>query len=90
MIKSTNLEWGFYGTISRKEFTTTEADYESAFHRAALAVQDNTGLDETQAVTFLDGRPGRHLADDIDSWDEIESRIEQWALKGWITDITGK
>ena len=63
-IKTTNLDWGFYGTLKsifRLGDKTASKSYDLMAHR----VIELFSVTEIEAVEFLDSRMGRHMADNF-------------------------
>ena len=85
MLETQNESWGFWGTMG----DMAEAAWGYAFDR----VLDATGMDDNDVRAFLDGRPGRHFADDVrnylfDGMDlrkAIDAAIRRWM--GWSFNV---
>lgn len=77
---TTNEVWGFYGTM--------RGHAENAWPLAMQAIAAATGEDYDSIRAFLDGRHGRHFADEVlDRMDRntpIEHAIDETAAK-WMT-----
>lgn len=72
MTKTANPHYGFYGTI--------KGDKDAAWIAALAAVSKATGQPEGRAAVFLDSRPGRHFADQVNC-EGLAATIECW--KNW-------
>lgn len=83
ILPTENEGWGFFGTISRD--AEPKAAWAAAF--AAVAKATCSAPDEVRA--FLDGRSGRHFADDVANGlvdgltlqGAIDAAVERWM--GW-------
>ena len=63
-ITTNNYAWGFFGTF-RHITEKSEQEAAEAFDLMARALMGAYGIDADTARDFLDGRPGRHLADAV-------------------------
>ena len=63
-LPSQNEAWGFYGTISRIEDARV-TDLDEAWRLAFGAIRAATKVNDEGIRLFLDGRGGRHFADDV-------------------------
>lgn len=64
MIKTTNLEWGFYGTLKSK-YGLSDKEAEVLYDHAAKTLMIARSMSQSQAVELLDSRTGRHFADHL-------------------------
>lgn len=64
MIKTTNPEWGFFGTTQRNYNFSDEAT-ERLFDVTAQMLSKQLKLSAPQIVSFLDSRYGRHFSDEL-------------------------
>lgn len=64
MIKSTNPDWGFFGTTQRNYNFSDEAT-ERLFDATAQMLSKQFKLSAPQIVSFLDSKYGRHFADEL-------------------------
>ena len=84
--QTNNVDWGFYGTIGH------HAGPDQAWPLAMQAVGLATGCPEAAVHDFLDGRHGRHFADDVanglldglDIKGAINADVARWM--GWTID----
>lgn len=58
-----NQEWGFFGTL--KTYGFSDRKCHTVFNTVAKHIAKATDTTEEEAAWFLDGRPGRHLVDDM-------------------------
>jgi len=58
---STNLVWGFWGSMN----ADADADADAAWPLAMTAIAEATGEPLDSVHLFLDSRHGRHFADDV-------------------------
>lgn len=95
-LPTTNKEWGFWGTSVRNGY-----DAELTWDAASRFLAKEFDLTAEQARDVLDGRFGRHLADDLsiakNEADIAKHLASRAADQGWrdcfesaITEITGK
>lgn len=85
MLPSLNAEWGFYGTMATAHPGHEAAAWQAAF--SALEAVAGPGTPPEAVRFFLDGRYGRHFADDVlNAWGgsaeaAVAEAVARW--QGW-------
>ena len=88
ILPSANLDWGYWGTISRIE-NDPAADPAKAWEIASRRIAEVTTASPEGVRDFLDSRHGRHFADEVHNGlfdgksmqDAIDAATQQWM--GW-------
>ena len=83
MITTQNETWGFYGTLLRNEVGGAAA----LFDEAARELMARFGLTADEARDVLDGRIGRHMADQHCAGESALALIARLCEQGWWRDI---
>lgn len=73
-IETNNREWGFYGTAFQNAHLL-DHQCEKIYSQVANALAERFGMTPTEAVTFLDGKDGRHLADSLTIDGEVQELV---------------
>lgn len=81
MPKSSNKEWGFYGTI-RSNLGVGDSEADNLWDKVGSMMIDRYGLTPDQAKLFLDTSSGRHLADSMTgSGRKLKDSLPEWLDK---------
>jgi len=62
MIKTTNIEWGFFGT-SKRNYDLRNSQTEELYNWTAKKLMKEIKVSEAVVVQFLDSKMGRHFSD---------------------------
>jgi hypothetical protein len=87
VLPSNNEAWGFWGTICH------HADPAKSWQIAMRAVCEATGCPDHAVRDFLDGRHGRHFADDVTNglFDGLVLQVAiDAAVERWMTWTIGR
>lgn len=84
-IASRNESWGFDGAV-RSNLNLNDADVAALFDRAARFTAEHLTISLDAARRFLDGKLGRHLADQCDDAALIEKKLGE-LYASWTRDV---
>lgn len=84
MVATQNTEWGFFGTF-RRNWTASKKETQAAWVVAVKALTA-AGYTEEEARVVLDGRLGRHMADQIDNRRKVAETMADLVTR-WAKDV---
>ena len=83
-IETSNREWGFYGTAFLNG-QLLDRQCEEAYSEVANEVATKFRMTPAEVVAFLDGKHGRHLADELVDGEGLKplDGMPSWSPRSW-------